>query len=172
MKSLMYGGSGCAASVAATHWRRMPRRVSESAATPPVAIARCADHRGSTPAPVPAFASSIIASVSMMNETRAGARPAGVNSSRKTKLSSGALEYNKRCCSARSSAEIHRRRASGDAGETIATISSVKSGRRRSRASAAACTRIARSTWPSRSAATGRSVASDAMLTVTRGCLR
>ena len=78
--------------MAATQRRRIARRVIDSAATPPEAIARCADQRGRMPIPVPARASSIIASVSMMNETRAGFSPSGASTLRSRKLSSGTLE--------------------------------------------------------------------------------
>ena len=68
----------CAAS-RLLHSRLTPRRVIDNATTAPDAIAASADHRGRIPTPSPAFAISIIASVSMMNDTRAGARPAGAS---------------------------------------------------------------------------------------------
>src|SRR5260221_10358612 len=55
-KSARYGGAGCAASVAATQCRRLPRRLIERAATAPLAIARSADQPGRIPTPVAARA--------------------------------------------------------------------------------------------------------------------
>ena len=72
MKSSSHRDIGCAFSVAAVQFRRMPRRLDGQRHDRSVAIACCADHRGSTATPRPAWAISIMASVSMMNDRRAG----------------------------------------------------------------------------------------------------
>ena len=83
---------------------------------------------------MPARASSIIASVSMMNETRAGRQAQRTEHLLKRGSSLRARSSRASRCSAASSAgdDPARARASGCPLATIATISSVKSGRRRS----------------------------------------
>ena len=129
----------------------------DSATTPPPAIARCADQRGRMPTPVPARASSIIASVSMMNETRAGFSPSGAQHLAQEEALLGRAAYRAAGAPAPGpAATATGGRASGCDLATIATISSVKSGRSRRRRSGTESIRIARSTRPSTSASTGR----------------